>query len=152
MSARGAVWALGLGHPIFAWNLRGRPKPGGPFRPLTPACYVFSLVTKASSSQHGMCPDTDSLNGGLHQSRLYPAKPDWMLTHICSALYTQGQMRCNTQGTQFDSANWRYLWTVAIRKQIKCKLSGHNLPVGLHRWICSGQSSPAKTTGFQAQI
>ena len=25
---RGAVWALGFGHPLFAWNLRGRPKPG----------------------------------------------------------------------------------------------------------------------------
>ncbi len=25
----GAAWALGLGYPLFAWNLRGRPKPGG---------------------------------------------------------------------------------------------------------------------------
>ena len=39
MSARGAGWALGLGHPLSAWNPRGWPKLGGPFRPLTPDLY-----------------------------------------------------------------------------------------------------------------
>ena len=29
MSTREAAQALGLGHPLFTWNLRGRPKPGG---------------------------------------------------------------------------------------------------------------------------
>ena len=42
----GATLALGLSHPLFAWNLRGRPKPGGPFRPLTPALEDMITVSR----------------------------------------------------------------------------------------------------------
>ncbi len=53
MSTRGAVWALGLGHPLFGWNLWWRPKPGGPFRPLTPGPpAVEDAISSKSTFSH----------------------------------------------------------------------------------------------------
>ncbi len=52
---RGAVWALGFGHPLLAWNLRGRPKPGaveacnsGRLGILLVHCSRFQTVTSDS--------------------------------------------------------------------------------------------------------
>ncbi len=47
MSARGAVWALGFGHPLFMWNLPGR----GPLRPAIPAPNFSSVGGWRMSAQ-----------------------------------------------------------------------------------------------------
>ncbi len=54
----GAVWTLGRGHSLFALNLQGRPKPGGPFRPLTPVSlkvHEGALSSITRDNLHSSC-------------------------------------------------------------------------------------------------
>ncbi len=106
MSAWGADWAFGLCHPLFAWNLLGRPKPRGRSGLWHRACKARD--TSNTAVKHTVCGDVRRFS-----YRCVPLYPNILKSKLA---FIRGILQTTSQSLLWYSAH--LIWNSLNSKEL----------------------------------